>query len=274
MEKVGAGGVVTHAAPVFLKSIMKPLNKKDTSWEHVAQWYDELLKGEGTYQKELILPNLLRLMDIRRSDMVLDLACGQGFFAREFSKLADHVIGVDASKSLIAIARKGSGVAPGFYISSADKLPFLNKASVDKAAIILALQNIEDVNAVLREAARVLKPGGSLYIVLNHPAFRVPKMSSWGWDEKVKVQYRRIDKYLSEAKVPIEMHPGSKQGEVTTSFHRPLQFYFKALHKAGFAVAGLEEWNSHKQSEPGPRAKAEDLARKEIPLFLCLIARA
>lgn len=245
--------------------------KKDTSWEHVAQWYDDLLKGEGTYQKELILPNLLRLMDIRRSDAVLDLACGQGFFAGEFSKLTNHVVGVDASKSLIAIAREGSGAE--FHVSSADKLSFLNKASVDKAAVILALQNIEDVNAVLRETARVLKPSGSLYIVLNHPAFRVPKMSSWGWDEKAKVQYRRIDRYLSEAKVPIEMHPGSKQSEVTTSFHRPLQFYFKALHKAGFAVAGLEEWNSHKQSEPGPRAKAEDLARKEIPLFLCVIAR-
>jgi len=42
----------------------------------------------------------------------------------------------------------------------------------------------------------------------------------------------------------------------------------KALHKAGFTLKILEEWNSHKKSEPGPRAKAEDRARKEIPLFL------
>jgi hypothetical protein len=39
-------------------------------------------------------------------------------------------------------------------------------------------------------------------------------------------------------------------------------------------VTMLEEWNSHRKSEPGPRAKAEDLARKEIPLFLCLVAKA
>src|SRR4051812_22350284 len=57
---------------------------KNTSWEPVAEWYGKLLEGEGTYQKELILPNLLRLMDIRRGDAVLDLACGPGFFAREF----------------------------------------------------------------------------------------------------------------------------------------------------------------------------------------------
>jgi hypothetical protein len=34
----------------------------------------------------------------------------------------------------------------------------------------------------------------------------------------------------------------------------------------------MEEWESHKKSQPGPRAKAEDQARKEIPLFLYLEA--
>ena len=210
-------------------------------------------------------------MDIRRKDTVLDLACGQGFFAGEFSRFSGHVAGVDASKSLIAIARKGNPKID-FHMSLADSLPFITDGSIDKIAIILALQNIENVAGVLRECARVLRPDGSLYIVLNHPAFRVPKASSWGWDEKMNMQYRRIDKYLSESKVEIDMHPGEKQSEKTLSFHRPLQFYFKMLRKAGFGVAGLEEWNSHKKSESGPRAKAEDAARKEIPLFLCLIA--
>ena len=35
-----------------------------TSWDGVAKWYNDLLHGEGTYQKELILPNLLRLLKI------------------------------------------------------------------------------------------------------------------------------------------------------------------------------------------------------------------
>lgn len=259
---------------------MKP-PKKDTSWEHVAQWYDAHLEGEGTYQKELILPNLLRLMDLGKKDAVLDLACGQGFFAREFAKFSPHVLGVDASRSLVALAegkqKEGSNTshashAPLFRVADADKLPFVSGESIDKIAVVLALQNMENINGVLRECARVLKKGGQLFIVLNHPAFRVPKESSWGWDEKAKVQYRRVDRYLSELKVPIDMHPGSKESEKTISFHRPLQFYFKAFHKAGFTVAGLEEWNSHKKSEVGPRSAAEDLARKEIPLFLAIIA--
>ena len=52
----------------------------------------------------------------------------------------------------------------------------------------------------------------------------------------------------------------------------PLQVYFKALKRAGFAVTGLEEWISNKKSEAGPRAKAEDKARKEIPLFMMIEA--
>jgi ubiquinone/menaquinone biosynthesis C-methylase UbiE len=262
----------------------KSAKPKSTSWEYVAEWYDRLLEGDeaGTYQKELILPNLLRLMDLKKGDQVLDLACGQGFFAREFSKMAGKVIGADASKALITLARERSSSAErgkglgdvDWHVAEADKLPFLADGSIDKAAIVLALQNMEDIAGVFRECARVIKPGESLFFVLNHPAFRIPKASSWGWDEKEKLQYRRVERYLSELKVPIDMHPGQKSGGgQTLSFHRPLQSYFKALGKAGFGVVGMEEWNSHKKSEPGPRAVAEDRARKEIPLFLCFVCR-
>ena len=253
----------------------QPSKKNDTSWNHVAGWYERLLEGEGTYQKDLILPNLLRLMDLghgRHGDAVLDLACGPGFFAREFAARGARVTGADASQSLIEMARGEKIPGAQFFVARADRLAFIKDATIDKAAIVLALQNIENVGNVLRECARVLKPGGELYLVLNHPAFRVPQASSWAWDEKTKMQYRRIDKYLSESKTQIQMHPGAKPGEHTTSFHRPLQYYFKALNKAGFSVTALEEWNSHRASEPGPRAKAENEARKEIPLFLCLVA--
>lgn len=239
----------------------------DTSWDKAAAWYDHMLQGEGTYQRELIVPNLLRTTAIKRGDVVLDLACGQGFFAREFAAAGANVLGVDASSKLIEIAKRASPEI-SYRVAPADSIPFVKAKSVDKVAIVLAIQNIENAAGVFRECARVLKPGGPLFVVMNHPAFRIPHASSWGWDAKVGAQYRRIDRYLSELKTKIQMHPGHKPSEYTVSFHRPLQFYFKALNKAGLAVRALEEWNSHKKSEPGPRAKAEDISRKEIPLFL------
>ena len=246
----------------------------NTSWGKVANWYHSLLEEDrGSYQRAVILPNILRLLQIKKGDNILDIACGSGFFAREFYKAGAKVTGVDISKELISLAKKDGPKEIEYVVAPAEKLPFKDRG-FDKATIILALQNLENVNGVLREAKRILKPSGTLYLVLNHPAFRIPKGSGWGWNEAEKLQYRRIDQYLSESKVKIQTHPGDKPNEHTLTFHRPLQFYFKALQKAGFAVTRLEEWESHRKSEPGPRAKEENRIRKEIPMFLMLEARS
>lgn len=252
------------------------MNNKDTSWGKVAGWYDELLeKKDGTYQKEVILPNLIRLLDPQKEDTILDIACGQGFFSRAISEKGSRVIGSDIAKELIGIARLHSPKEIVFNVAPADKLDFASDSSVDKAIIILALQNIENLQGSIREAYRVLKPNGKLFIVLNHPAFRIPKNSSWQWDENNQRQYRRIDSYMSDIKERIEMNPGEiKSGEkrFTISFHRPLQVYFKSLNKAGFFIGRFEEWISHKESNPGPRAKEENRIRKEIPIFAIIEA--
>ena len=65
-------------------------------------------------------------------------------------------------------------------------------------------------------------------------------------------------------------YPGKTPDVYTWTFHRPIGTYVKALRNAGLLVDALEEWPSHKSSEPGPRAAAENTARKEIPMFLAM----
>ena len=263
-------------------SMPKP---KDTSWGNVAGWYHEMLESEGTFQKEVILPNLKRLLEIKKGETVLDLACGTGFFSREFATLGAKVIGVDLGKGLIEIAKHAEAERSlkilrsaqddkkntvQYVVSSADDLNFVLKNSVDTIVIVLALQNIENVHGVLKECKRVLKPKGKIVLVLNHPAFRVPKSSDWGWDEESMIQYRRIDAYLSEKQVKIEMHPGENKNIKTISFHRPLQYYFKMFAKNNLAVTKMEEWISNRVGPKGRKFAASEKARKEIPLFLFL----
>ena len=244
---------------------------KNTSWGDVSRWYsDHLEKGGDTYQSKVILPNILRLMNIKNGDKILDLACGQGFFSREFGKIGAIVTGVDISKELISEAVRLSPPNTHYIPSSADNLSLVSSSSIDKVVSILAIQNILPAKKMVEECNRVLKSNGKFYIVMNHPAFRMPKESSWGWDDKTKSMYREINSYLSEWHEEISMHPGKDKKSATLSFHRPLQWYFKLFFGNGFAVSRLEEWISHKKSKVGPRQKEEDRMRKEIPLFLAL----
>ena len=244
-----------------------------TSWGTVATWYDKHLESPGTYHEKVILPNLLRLVDPQKGDVILDLAAGQGHITRALAKNGAQLTGLDISPELIAIAKKKGGAGITYNVGSAEDLSAFINEQFHKAVIVLAIQNIEYVQKVFTEAARVIKKDGTFHIVMNHPAFRIPKQSSWAYDEKQKLQYRRVDQYLSESRFAIDMHPGMKDSPKTISLHRPLQYYIKTLVKAGFVIDRFEEWISHKDSDSGPRAKAENRARKEIPLFLYIRAR-
>jgi ubiquinone/menaquinone biosynthesis C-methylase UbiE len=249
---------------------MKEKNN-NTSWGKVAKWYDELIEDTENYQKDVILPNLIRLMSINKGDNILDVACGQGFFVREFSKLSLSVTGVDISKELIEIANEHNVGGEKYFVSTSHNLYFLKDKTIDKISTVLAIQNIEKVKDTLKEFNRVLKDGSKVYLVLNHPAFRIPKKSDWGFDEKTKTQYRKISHYMSEQMIKIDMNPGEKnikKKEYTFSFHRPLQYYFKIFNDHGFKVIRLEEWCSNKTSQKGPRKISEDKARREIPMFM------
>lgn len=247
--------------------------KKDTSWHESAEWYQALLAaGAGTYQTDILLPNLMRLVVPKAGMKILDLGCGTGFFARAFAQAGAQVTGLDNGADMIRLAEAESRDVE-YIQGSADNLSKFKDKSFDAITIVLAIQNMENLSGVINECSRVLKIGGAVHIVLNHPAFRVPKMSGWEWNRDRSVQFRRIDAYLSESKEKIQMHPGAAPDAYTVSFHRPLQSYVKILGKAGFGVTRLEEWISNRPGPKGRTFAALEQSRKEIPLFLFLEAR-
>lgn len=246
---------------------------ESTSWESVTNWYDKSVGVEGHYyHQHVIMPRLKELIKFKDKDHLLDFACGQGVLARQIPKKIAYT-GIDLSSSLIKAAKKHDRNEKHHYQThdATEPLPF-EAGSFSHATIVLALQNISEPEKVIQSAYKALKPGGRFYIILNHPCFRVPRQSSWGVDEAKKLQYRRIDRYMSQLKIPIQMTPSKgKKSTQTLSFHRPLSFYSKALKDAGFSTLLIEEWCSDKVST-GKMAKAENRAREEIPLFLCFVA--
>lgn len=247
------------------------MTKKNTSWGNVADWYDDTIKDDNSFQTHVIAPNMQRLLNITKGQSVLDVACGSGFFSKYCSEAGATVTGIDIAPELIAIATGLRLPHATFSVGNVETLPTVADKSIDTAFCILALQNIRNVSSVFKEVNRTLKPGGRFLVVLNHPTFRIPKQSSWGWDEATKTEYRRIDGYLTESQTEIDMTPGSQtKKELTVSFHRSLQYYFKVATNAGFTVSRLEEWISHREPPAGKTFAARNKARKEFPLFLFL----
>ncbi|MCG3123447.1 MAG: Ubiquinone biosynthesis O-methyltransferase [Phycisphaerales bacterium] len=218
----------------------------DTSWDHVAEWYDKLIdERRSDHHENVILPGVLRLLRPVAGMRVLDLACGQGDFCRRLSGLGVRAVGVDASTKLIEAARNASegsaggadendggegNAEPVFVVGDARELGAVAGLSAggdekfDAVTSIMALMNMDPLGPVLGGVAEVLKPGGSLVFVILHPAFRAPGQTSWGWEgERHQArrhagteaqkhggerQYRRVDGYLSPGQMPIVMNPG------------------------------------------------------------------
>lgn len=252
-------------------------SRSKTDWSNVADWYDNLVGTQGSeYQREVVHPGVLKLLGDVTGKRVLDVACGQGVLCRLLQARGASVTGVDAARQLIDAARKHpmpeeNGI--DYLVGDARELLDLKPIqglTFDAMTCILAIQNFHPIQPLFHAASQLLVDEGRLVIVMMHPAFRGPKESHWGWDDENRVQFRRVDRYLVPRKAPIYANPGKKDGNYTWTFHKPIESFVQAAVKAGLLIDGLEEWASHKQSQAGPRAAAENTARKEIPMFLAL----
>lgn len=245
---------------------------RDTSWNNSGKWYNKIVGDKGHYyHQHVVIPGVLQLLELNSSSKLLDIGCGQGVLARSLPKDTEYV-GVDIAVNLIDFAKNQDRNPKHIYLvgDATKRLTFPEKNFTHVGAL-LCLQNMEYPQNTIRNAAEFLKPQGKFVIVLNHPAFRIPRQSGWGVGEN-KLQYRYVNRYMSYLKIPITMHPGEKKSAVTWSFHHPISFYTQALFENGFVIEKMEEWVSDKESK-GAAAKMENRSRSEFPLFLAILAR-
>jgi ubiquinone/menaquinone biosynthesis C-methylase UbiE len=97
---------------------------------------------------------------------IIDVGCGDGSLVRLLARKGAHVTGIEASPKQLAKARAADTVGDERYIQGhAEELP----AESRSADIIIFLNslhhvNVDDLAQALKEAARVLKRGGVLYV--------------------------------------------------------------------------------------------------------------
>jgi ubiquinone/menaquinone biosynthesis C-methylase UbiE len=149
----------------FPQNLDLPVTEHDvesgyTKW---APKYD----GPGNMAIEYEEPVVRALVAALPAGDALDAACGTGRHAQMLASLGHRVIGVDATAAMLAIARDKVPSAD-FRIGALERLP-VDSSSVDLVTCALALTHVADLTPVMREFARVLRPGGAAIVSDIHP---------------------------------------------------------------------------------------------------------
>ena len=118
-----------------------------------------------------MLREYLAAMDIAPTARVLDIGCGTGLAARAVARgpgFAGTIIGIDLSGYLVAAAARlageeGIGERLEFRTGDASHLEFSDE-SFDAVVAHTLLSHVDDPLSVLEEAARVVRPGGTVGI--------------------------------------------------------------------------------------------------------------
>ena len=139
-------------------------NDQSIYTSYAREWWSGRHRWLRTLQN--LVPARLRMFDERvgtwSGKTVLDLGCGGGFMAEAMASRGARVIGVDPAEAAVDIARKHAeraGLSIDYRVGTGERLP-VDSQSLDCVVCVDVLEHVSDVEAVLGEVARVLKPGG------------------------------------------------------------------------------------------------------------------
>ena len=201
-----------------------------SNWDELASWWRDEVRSDFSYP-ETIFPMLDRLM-VGTSGLTLDLGCGEGSGMRrvEASGRSHCVIGCDLSLDLVREARR-TGPVVRCRLPSLD---WIRADSIDVAYSVYVLDLIEDAGRFFAAIERIVVPGGSLVVIINHPAFTAPGSAPL-LDDDGEVLWR-WGRYFDA--VPSPTVAGDRPIHLQ---HRPVSALLTAAAAAGWNLEVLEE---------------------------------
>jgi SAM-dependent methyltransferase len=219
------------------------------AWDREAADWIAFARHHDDYAWRFNIPAFLELVP-EAGRLTVDLGCGEGRIARELARRGHRVLGIDSSPTLVEAATTADEPIKAIE-ADLTRVP-LEDGAADLAISFMVLQSVDDLDATVREAFRLLTPGGRLCIAIVHPVNSLDDAP--GWFNERRFEFTRE----------------SERGRMTFhDVHRPLSAYFAALEAAGLVVEALRE------PVPGPellevRPEAEKWTRR--PCFLHLRA--
>lgn len=196
-----------------------------------VEWAEEYLKY--CHRSETFKSRWEKAVGSLEDKVVVDIGCGPGNIFATLDKKPKLLIGVDVAPNSLEIAKQ-FGYVP--VLADAENLPFIS-GFADVVTLNAALHHCDNMEAILKEAGRLVKPGGR--IVTDHD----PQLSAWNYKGPAKllwnarlIYYRFIGHGFHKT--------GSQQLSALASevHHKPghgvtKQLFENALKPLGFSVA-------------------------------------
>jgi 2-polyprenyl-3-methyl-5-hydroxy-6-metoxy-1,4-benzoquinol methylase len=220
------------------------------AWEKNASFWNDRM-GEGNdFVEVLIWPPTERLLNLQEGESVLDIACGNGLYARRLASKGAQVLAFDFSEEMIRYAvqrsEEYSQTIEYLVMDATDEsaLRSLGERKFDAALCSMALFDIADIVPLFRALRYILKEEGRFVFSIMHPCFNNPHVTLMA--EQVDLEGELVIDY--SVKVKGYLSPTIKMGVAIVGqpkpqlyFHRSLQDIFTPGFEAGFILDTLEE---------------------------------
>ena len=223
------------------------------AWETNAEFWDSAQGDAGNYwQRVLVFPNTIELLDPLPTS-VLEIACGNGNFARQLAKKGVSVTATDGSQAQLEAARKRSEGMPLNFItldatdrSQLAALAGAKDAPFGAAVCNMALMDIAEITPLFDMLPLALADGAPFVFSVLHPAFgpgprvRLFRERTETTDGRfIEESGLRITSYLNRG-----VHHGVAvigQPAIQPYFDRTLTELFGAAFDRGWVLDGLRE---------------------------------
>ncbi|WP_199835053.1 class I SAM-dependent methyltransferase [Streptomyces sp. NRRL WC-3618] len=202
------------------------------AYDEIADWYEtEFLARTPGDGHPLSLGGLLRDLLGEGDGTCLEIGCGTGVHAALVRELGWTPVGIDLSEGMLRHARGRLPVAQ----ADAERLP-LRDESVRAVIAMMVHTDMPGYPAVVREAARVLQPGGTFVHVGVHPCF-CGGFADFSDPEAAVIR----PGYLSSGYWTKESWTNKGVRDKVGAVHRPLPELLHTFLDAGLTLAGFAE---------------------------------
>ena len=244
------------------------------AWEANAEYWDEFQGDSGSsWQRDLVFPAAMNLLS-PLPGRLLEIACGNGAFARVAARAGARVTATDASERMLELARARTPAELAIAWAQVDAtdegaVRRIAGGPFGAAACNMALMDMAEIGPLFAGLPAVLEAGAAFVVSVLHPAFCRGADATLFWERSESGDGRQV----LVGGVKVTRYKSSERGlgvaargqpTLQPYFDRPLEALLGTAFKRGWVLDGLVE-PAFDGEDDGARTQPEWRLLPEIP---------